>query len=325
MPQVLVPQFVHEPGPTILRQAAEVVYWDEDRPPPRDRLEPAIAGADGLVCQSNCRVDAVLLERATRLRVVSNVAAGYDNIELAAATARGIAVCNTPVPALHETTADLTLALILAVARRLGEAERYIRAGRWTHWSPQLLVGADVYGRTLGIVGLGRIGQAVARRARGFGMNILYTGRQRREAAERELGATFVGLDELLRRSDFVSLHVPATAETRHLIGRPQLDLMARSSYLINAARGALVDQAALYEALRDGRIAGAGLDVFDPEPVTAGEPLLTLENVVAVPHVGGASLPTRQRMAETAARNALAVLAGREPPSCVNPEVLPR
>ncbi|HEY3107937.1 MAG TPA: D-glycerate dehydrogenase [Chloroflexota bacterium] len=324
MPQVLVPQFVHEPGPTILRQAAEVVYWDEDRPPPRDRLEQAIAGADGLLCQSNCRVDAALLERAGRLRVVSNVAAGYDNIDLAAATARRIAVCNTPVPALHETTADLTFALILAVARRLGEAERYIRAGRWTHWSPQLLVGADVYGRTLGIVGLGRIGQAVARRARGFGMNILYTGRGRRQTAERELGATFVRLDDLLRRSDFVSLHVPATAETRHMIGRPQLELMAGSAYLINAARGALVDQAALYEALRGGLIAGAGLDVFDPEPVAADEPLLTLENVVAVPHVGGASLPTRERMAETAARNALAVLAGREPPSCVNPEVLP-
>jgi glyoxylate reductase len=323
VPQVLIPQFVHEPGPTILAQATEVVYWDEDRPPQRDRLEQAIASADGLVCQSNCRVDAALLGRAPRLRVVSNVAAGYDNIDLAAATAREIAVCNTPVPALHETTADLTFALILAVARRLGEAERYIRAGRWTHWSPQLLVGADVYGRTLGIVGLGRIGQAVARRARGFGMNVLYTGRQRRETAERELGATFVGLDDLLRRSDFVSLHVPATAETRRIIGRPQLELMARSAYLINAARGALVDQAALYDALRDGRIAGAGLDVFDPEPVAAAEPLLTLENVVAVPHVGGASLPTRERMAETAARNALAVLAGRQPPSCVNPGVL--
>jgi glyoxylate reductase len=324
VPQILVPQFVHEPGPSILRQEAEVVYWDEDRPPPRDRLEASLAEVDGLVCQSNCRVDAALLERAPRLRVVSNVAVGYDNIDVAAATAARVAVCNTPVAALHETTADLTLALILAVARRIGEAERYIRAGRWSHWSPQLLVGADVYGRTLGIVGLGRIGLAVARRARGFGMTILYSGRQRREAAEAEVGATFVPLDELLRRSDFVSLHAPSTAETRHLIGRPQLTLMQPTAYLINAARGALVDQAALFEALRARRIAGAGLDVFDPEPVAADEPLLSLENVVAVPHVGGASLPTRERMAETAARNALAVLAGRPPPSCVNPEVLP-
>jgi glyoxylate reductase len=323
VPRVLVPQFVHEPGPTLLREAAEVVYWDEDRPPPRDRLLAAIAEADGLLCQANCRVDAAVIEAAPRLRVISVAAAGYDNVDVAAATARRVAVGNTPVPALHETTADLTFALILAVARRLGEAERHIRAGGWTHWSPQLLVGADVYGRTLGIVGLGRIGQAVARRARGFGMEVLYSGRNRREAAERELGAAFVPLDELLGRADFVSLHVPATAETRRMIGRPQLELMKRSAYLINAARGAVVDQAALYEALRAGRIAGAGLDVFDPEPVAADEPLLALENVVAVPHIGGASLPTRERMAETAARNALAVLAGREPPSCVNPEVL--
>src|SRR5437762_10786052 len=183
----------------MLRAAAEVVYWDEDRPPPRDDLGAAIADADGLVCQSNCRVDAPLLDRAPRLRVVSNVAAGYDNVDVAAATARRVAVCNTPVPALHETTADLTFALILAAARRLGEAERYLRAGRWTHWSPQLLVSADVYGRTLGVVGLGRIGQAVARRARGFGMRLLYAGRRRTEDAEAELRARRVPLAGLLR------------------------------------------------------------------------------------------------------------------------------
>lgn len=323
MPKVLVPQFVHEPGPTLARAGAETTYWSEDRPPPRDALLAAIADADGLMCQSNCRVDAAVLDAAPRLRVVSNVAAGYDNVDLAAATERRVAVCNTPVPALHETTADLTFALIVAVARRLGEAERYIRAGRWTHWSPQLLVGADVYGRTLGIVGLGRIGRAVARRARGFGMTILYSGRHRNEAAEDELGAHFVELDDLLRRSDVVTLHVPATPETRHLIGRRELGLMKPSAFLINAARGAIVDQAALTAALRDGRIAGAGLDVFDPEPVAADEPLLGLDNVVVVPHVGGASLPTRERMAEMAAQNVLAVLRGEPPPSCVNPEVL--
>lgn len=323
MARILIPQFVHEPGPTLAREGGEVVYWDADRPPPREELAAAIGDFDALICQSNCRVDGALLSRTPRLRVVSNVAAGYDNIEVAAATARRIAVCNTPVPALHETTADLTFALILAVARRVGESERFIRAGRWTNWSPQLLVGGDVYGRTLGIVGLGRIGQAVARRARGFGMTLLYTGRKRNEAAERDLGATYRPLDALLRESDFVSLHVPATPETRKIIGRPQLELMKPTAYLINAARGALVDQAALYEVLREGRIAGAGLDVFDPEPVDPAEPLLTLENTVVVPHVGGASLPTRARMAETAARNALAVLAGQPPPSCVNPEVL--
>ena len=299
------------------------IYWPEDRPPPRDELIAAIADVDGLMCQSNCRVDAALLDAAPRLKVVSNVAAGYDNVDVAAATARGVAVCNTPVPALHETTADLTFALILAVARRLGEAERYIRAGHWTHWSPQLLVGADVYGRTLGIVGLGRIGQAVARRARGFGMTILYTGRRRNEAAEAELGARYVDLPTLLRESDFVSLHAPSTAETRKMIGAAQLAQMKPTAFLVNAARGALVDQAALAEALRAGTIAGAGIDVFDPEPVAADEPLLSIENAVVVPHVGGASLPTRARMAETAAVNLLAVLRGETPPSCVNPDVL--
>ena len=255
--------------------------------------------------------------------MVSNVAAGYDNIDVSAATARGIAVCNTPVPALHETTADIAFALLLATARRLGEAERYLRAGQWTFWSPQLLVGADVYGRTLGIVGLGRIGQAVARRARGFGMQILYAGRTRRHDAERELGARHVSLEQLLRSSDFVSLHVPATDETRKMIGAQQLALMKPTAFLINAARGAIVDQAALYEALTKGTIAGAGLDVFDPEPVAMTEPLIGLENVVAIPHIGGASLPARQRMAEIAAQNALAVLRGVAPFSCVNPEVL--
>jgi glyoxylate reductase len=323
VPKVLIPQFVHEPGPTLARDGADTTYWDPDRPPPRDELMAAIVDVDGLMCQSNCRVDAALLDAAPKLRVVSNVAAGYDNIDVAAATARKIAVCNTPVTALHETTADLTFALMLAAARRLGEAERYIRAGRWTHWSPQLLVAADVYGRTLGIVGLGRIGRAVARRARGFGMEILYSGRRRNEEAERELGARYVELDDLLRRSDFVTLHVPATPDTRKLIGARELGLMKPTAFLINAARGAIVDQAALTAALKEGRIAGAGIDVFDPEPVAADEPLLALDNVVVVPHVGGASLPTRERMAETAARNLLAVLRGDPPPSCVNPEVL--
>lgn len=307
----------------MLAAALDAVYWPEDRPPPRDDLAAALSDADGLLCQSNCRVDATLLDAAPRLRVISNVAAGYDNVEVTAATARGVAVCNTPVPALHETTADLTFALILSVARRLGEAERFIRGARWTHWSPQLLVGADVYGRTLGIVGLGRIGQAVARRAGGFGMQLLYAGRRRDEAAETGLGARYVDLETLLRQSDFVSLHVPANDETRKMIGAQQLRLMKPTAYLINAARGALVDQTALADALRERRIAGAGIDVFDPEPVEPDEPLLGLENVVVVPHIGGASLPTRERMAETAALNLLAVLRGETPPSCVNPEVL--
>ena len=323
MPTVLIPQFVHEPGPSIAREAGEVIYWNEDRQPPRDELMAAISSVDALICQSNCRVDADLLDRASALRVIATVAAGYDNIDVAAATQRGIAVCNTPVPALHESTADLAFALLLSVARRLGEAERYIRDGKWTFWSPQLLVGGDVYGRTLGIVGLGKIGQAVARRGRGFGMSIVYTGRTRRIEAEEALGARYVPMNELLQTADFVSIHVPSTAETRHLIGESQFKQMKPGAFLINASRGAIVDQAALYRALTSGQIAGAGLDVFDPEPVQASEPLLQLDNVVAVPHIGGASLPTRERMAEMAARNVIAVIAGSSPPSCVNPAVL--
>ena len=323
MPTILIPQFVHEPGPAIAREAGDVIYWNEDRPPPRAELIAAITTADGMICQSNCRVDAELLDHARVLRVIANVAAGYDNIDLAAATERGIAVCNTPVSALHESTADLAFSLLLSVARRVGEAERYIRAGKWTFWSPQLLVGSDVHGRTLGIVGLGRIGQAVARRGRGFGMSIVYSGRTRRPEAEKELGARYMPMDELLQTSDFVSIHVPSNAETRHLIGARQLELMKPGAFLINAARGAIVDQAALYSALVAGQIAGAGLDVFDPEPVSGSEPLLGLDNVVAVPHIGGASLPTRERMAEMAARNVIAVLTGAAPPSCVNPTVL--
>ena len=323
MSTVLIPQFVHEPGPSLAREAGDVIYWNDDRPPPRDELMAAIATTDALICQSNCRVDAELLDRAPLLRVIANVAAGYDNIDVAAATERGIAVCNTPVPALHESTADLAFTLLLSVARRVGEAERYIRDGKWTFWSPQLLVGSDIYGRTLGIVGLGRIGQAVARRARGFGMSIVYSGRTRRLEAEEALGASYLSFEELLRVSDFVTIHVPSTAETRHLIGARQLDQMKPGAFLINASRGAIVDQGALYHALVSGQIAGAGLDVFDPEPVPASEPLLGLENVVAVPHIGGASLPTRERMAEMAARNVIAVLAGDTPPSCVNSSVL--
>jgi len=319
VPTALVPQFVHEPGPSLLREALDVEYWEADRPPPRAELIAAIADADALMCQSNCRVDAAVIGAAPKLKVISNVAVGYDNVDVSAATDRGIAVCNTPVAALHEATADLTFALILASARRLGEAERYLRAGRWTHWSPQLLVSADVHGRTLGIVGLGRIGQAVARRAGGFGMRVLYTSRRRNEAAEDALGVRYVPLDALLEEADFVSLHVPATSATRGLIGGRELRLMKPTAFLINAARGAVVDQRALYEALRDGWIAGAGLDVFDGEPIAMDDPLLTLDNVVLVPHVGGATLPARQAMAEAAARNLLAVLRGERPFSCVN------
>jgi glyoxylate reductase len=256
--------------------------------------------------------------------VISNIAVGYDNVDVAACTERGIAVCNTP-GVLTDATADATLALMLAVCRRVVEADRLTRSGGWRYWTPTLVVGQDLTEATLGIVGLGRIGLEVARRAHAFRMRILYHNRHRRPDAEAELGAEFVDLDTLLAEADFVSLHVPANAETRNLIGATELARMRPTAYLINAARGSVVDQAALTAALRERRIAGAGLDVFNPEPISLDDPLLELDNCVLMPHVGAATIRTRQRMADLAARNLIAVLEGEAPPACVNPDVLRR
>jgi glyoxylate reductase len=239
-----------------------------------------------------------------------------------ACTRRGIPVGNTP-GALTETTADLAWALLMAAGRRVAEGDRYVRAGRWRTWGPQLLLGGDIHGATLGIVGFGRIGQAVARRAGGFGMTTLYWSRTRAHpGAERELGATFVELDELLARSDFVSLHVSLNDETRHLIDAAALARMKQSAVLVNTARGPVVDQAALAEALREGTIAAAGLDVTDPEPMAPDDPLLQLDNCLVVPHIASASHATRGKMAEMAAANLLAGLRGERLPNPVNPEV---
>jgi len=321
-PRVVIPQYLHEPGLRLAREAAEVVYWPEDSPMPRDRLLEAVGDADGILTHPASRFDRELLERAPRLKVISNIAVGYDNVDIAACTERGIAVCSTP-GVLTDATADATIALMLAVCRRVAEADRLTRAGGWRYWTPTLLVGQDLTEATLGIVGMGRIGLEVARRARGFRMRILYHNRQPRPDAEAEVGATYVDLPTLLREADFVTLHVPANAETRQLIGAAELAQMKTTAYLINAARGAVVDQAALTAALRDHQIAGAGLDVFSPEPIAPDDPLLKLDNCVLMPHVGAATIRTRQRMAELAARNLIAVLTGRAPPACVNPQVL--
>jgi glyoxylate reductase len=321
-PRVVIPQYLHEPGLRLAREAAEVVYWPEDSPMPRDRLLEAVGDADGILTHPASRFDRELLERAPRLKVISNIAVGYDNVDVAACTERGIAVCNTP-GVLTDATADATIALMLAVCRRVAEADRLTRAGGWRYWTPTLLVGQDLTEATLGIVGMGRIGLEVARRARGFRMRILYHNRQPRPDAEAEVGATYVDLPTLLREADFVTLHVPASAETRQLIGAAELAQMKPTAYLINAARGAVVDQAALTAALRDHQIAGAGLDVFSPEPIAPDDPLLKLDNCVLMPHVGAATIRTRQRMAELAARNLIAVLTGRAPPACVNSQVL--
>jgi glyoxylate reductase len=272
------------------------------------------------------RVDDELLDRAGRqLKVVSNYAVGFDNVDVPACTARDIPVGNTP-GVLTDTTADLAWALLMAAARRIAEGDRYVRADRWKTWGPLLLLGTDVHGATIGIVGFGRIGQAVARRASGFGMRILYHDLARASGdVERELGARYVDLDELLRESDFVSLHVNLTDVTRKLINRQRLATMKHHAVVVNTSRGPVIDQTALYEALRDGVIGAAALDVTDPEPMRADDPLLTLDNCLVVPHIASASYATRGKMAEMAAANLLAGLRGERLPNPVNPEVYDR
>lgn len=320
MPKAFVTRRIPEPGLAILREVAEVKVWEEELPPPREVLLKEVADCDALVPLLTDRVDDELLDRAPRLKVVANYAVGYDNIDVPACTARGVLVTNTP-GVLTETTADLAFALILAAARRLVEADKFLRAGKWKTWGPTLLLGQDVYGATLGLVGLGRIGAAVARRARGFNMKVLYYSRHRQEALEKELGVEYVSFDELLRRSDFISIHVPLTAETRHLFNAEAFAKMKPTAVLVNTARGPIVDEAALYAALKTGRIAAAGLDVMDPEPPSPDNPLLTLDNVILLPHIGSASIATRTRMATMAAENAAAALRGELPPNLVNPE----
>ena len=252
------------------------------------------------------------------------MATGFDNIDVAAATARGVLVTRTP-GVLSETTADFAFALVLAAARRVVEGDRYVREGNWKTWGPETLLGGDVYGATLGIVGLGGIGREVARRARGFGMRVLYTGPARKPDAERELAVEFRPLEDLLRESDFVTLHAPLTPETRQIINERTLRLMKPAAVLVNTGRGPLVDQNALYEALRSGVIAAAALDVTDPEPIHADDPLLSLPNLIVTPHIASASVATRSRMALLAAENLLAGLRGEVPEHAVNPEAVAR
>lgn len=284
-------------------------------------LEAHLSEAEGLFTLLTLRVDEALLNKAKRLRVVSNMAVGVDNIDVAACTRRGIPVGNTP-GVLTEATADLTLALLLSAARRLPEASADAREGRWTTWTPTAWLGADLNGATLGIVGLGRIGLAVATRAKAFRMKIVYASRNANSEAEQTLGATRLSLEDLLRQSDFVSLHVPFSAETRHLMNERTLRLMKPTAILINAARGGVVDTAALHHALSEGWIAGAALDVTDPEPLPADHPLYRLPNCLIAPHIGSATRGARRRMAELACENLLAGLEGRRLTNCVNREV---
>ena len=309
-PRVFVTRRIPDAGLEAVRAVAEVDLWDDELPPPREVLLERVRGVDGLLSLLTDRVDSELLDAAgPGLKVVSNYAVGYDNIDVAACHERGVAVGNTP-GVLTETTADLAFALLMAVARRLPESHDFVRQDRWQTWGPLLLLGVDIHGATLGIVGFGRIGREMARRAQGFGMRTLYHSRtQAPPAVEAELGATFVSLDDLLAQSDFVSLHTALTEETRHLIDADALARMKAGAILINSSRGPVVDQAALADALRSGHLFGAGLDVTDPEPMRADDPLLTLPNCLVVPHIASASVRTRDRMAEKAAANLIAGL----------------
>jgi len=321
--RVLVTLPLPAAGTDLLRQRFEVeVVEAEGMPAPELERLVHDFDPDGIVGMVNVPISDAVMGAAPRLRCIANYAVGYNNIDLEAAVRRGILVTNTP-GVLTEATADLAFALLLAIARRVSESDRFLREGRFQGWKADLLLGSDVYGRTLGIIGFGRIGQAVARRARGFEMTVLYTDARRAEAGiEAELRASFVSLDDLLRQADFVTIHADLNAQTRHLIGERELRLMGSEHYLINAARGPIVDEAALVRALREGWIKGAGLDVYEHEPRLASG-LTDCPNTVLLPHLGSATVTARNGMASTAARNMIEALEGRVPPNLVNPDVL--
>ncbi len=320
-PKVFVTRIIRDQGLDLVKDFCEVDLWPDELPPPRPALLERARGVDGLLTLLTDRVDDELLDAAgAQLKVVSNHAVGVDNVDIAACTRRGIPVGNTP-GILTDATADFAFALLLAAARRVVEADAYVRQGRWKTWGPSILLGADVAGATLGIIGYGRIGRAVAQRAAGFNMRILVNDPNPIPEAEQNR-VQAVDLDALLRQSDFISLHTPLTPETRGLIGADELAKMKPSAILINTARGPVVDQQALYEALKARRIAAAALDVTDPEPLPLDSPLLALDNLMIAPHIASASYASRDRMAYLAAQNLIAGLKGERLPHCVNPEV---
>lgn len=312
-PRVYITRKIPDEALKIITGRCEVRMWDrEDEPVSRDVLEREVRDVEGLYSLLTESIDEKLLDFAPYLKVVANMAVGYDNVDVAACTRRGIVVTNTP-GVLTDTTADLAFALMMTAARRVTEAERFLRGGKWKTWSPMLLTGVDVYGATLGIIGLGRIGEAVARRARGFSMRVLYNDKPRPDL-EASLGVERRELESLLRDSDFVSVHVPLTEETRGMIGERELTLMKSTAVLVNTSRGPVVRERELVEALREKRIFAAGLDVFETEPLPEDSPLLELDNVVLVPHIASASIATRTKMAVMAANNLVQVLYGQEP-----------
>ncbi|MCP6761386.1 MAG: D-glycerate dehydrogenase [Fischerella sp. CENA71] len=305
-----------------LEEVANVEVWPERQAPPYEVLLEKAKEIDGLLCLLTDQIDQQLIEVSKSLKVISQMAVGFDNIDILTATARRIPVGNTP-GVLTDATADLTWALLMAAARRVVEADRFVRSHLWQTWEPDLLLGPDIAGATLGIVGFGRIGQAVARRAKGFNMRIIYTSKHKcKPELEQSLGVEFANFVSLLQTSDFVTIHTPLSAETYHLFGEAEFALMKQSAILINTARGAIVDPDALYQALRTGEIAGAAIDVTEPEPIPTDSPLLTVDNLIIIPHIGSASRPTREKMANMAIDNLIAGLRGERLPNCVNPEV---
>lgn len=317
-PKVYVTRHLPQIARQELEAACDVAIWDEEVAPPYEVILENVADVAGLLCLLTDKIDARLMDAAPNLRVISQVAVGFDNIDVSAATARGIAVGNTP-GVLTDATADFAFTLLMAAARRIGEAYDYVRAGKWETWGLTLFLGQEVFGATLGIIGLGRIGRALAKRAAGFDMKVLYHGRSRQPEAEADLGVEYRELDALLQESDFVSLHVSLTDETRGLINVEALSLMKPTAVLINTARGPVVDSDALYEALRDDQIAYAALDVTDPEPLPADHKLLTLPNCLVVPHIASATVASRTLMAQMAVCNCIAGVNGEPLPFPVN------
>jgi lactate dehydrogenase-like 2-hydroxyacid dehydrogenase len=325
-PRVFVTRRISQEGLDRIAAQTDADIWPDDRPPSRDELVRHVAGIDGLLSMVTEKIDDELLERAgPQLKVVSTFAVGFDNIDVAACTRHGVAVGNTP-GVLTDSTADAAFALLMAAARRIPEGYDYVRQDRWQAWSPMIMLGSDIHHATLGIIGFGRIGREVAKRARGFDMDVVYHNRHPASAEdEQRLGVRRAGLDDVLAQSDFISLHVTLTPETHHLMNAANLAKMKRSAILINAARGPVVDPDALFDALKNGVIAGAALDVTEPEPIAGDHKLLSLANCLVVPHIASASVATRRKMTDIAAENLFAGVRGDRLPSCVNPEVYER
>jgi len=322
-PKAYVTRMLPERGLNIIKKNFDTEVWPEYSPPPRNVLLEKVKNVDVLVTLLSDKIDAEIFNAALKLKIISQLAVGFDNIDLQEATRRGIYVTNTP-EVLTDTTADFAWALLMAVARRVVEADKYVRTGQWkVAWHPAMMQGRDIYGSTIGIVGAGRIGYAMAKRATGFSMKILFYDVIPRPEMEKDFGAKKVDLDTLLKESDFVSIHVPLMKETHHLMNADRFKLMKKTAYVINNSRGPVVDERALYEALKQGKIAGAGLDVFEHEPTPVDNPLLKLDNLVVAPHISSASYETRSRMSEMVAENLTAYFEGKKPPNLVNVDVM--